>query len=102
MITTKTFTIKVEASIEDLICAKHRLYDMGQIYGSGAQGIVKSLDAKLEAAQRAQARGQNPVAVNKLNAFIQEVEAQTGKHITSQAAAILIRAAQYVITNLAR
>ena len=102
MITTKTFTIKVEASIEDLICAKHRLYDMGQIYGPGAQGIVKSLDAKLEAAQRAQARGQNPVAVNKLNAFIQEVEAQTGKHITSQAAAILIRAAQYVITNLAR
>jgi hypothetical protein len=102
LITTKTYTIKVEASIEDLICAKHRLYDMGQIYGPGAQGIVKSLDAKLEAAQRAQARGQNPVAVNKLNAFIQEVEAQTGKHITSQAAAILIRAAQYVITNLTR
>ena len=99
-VTTETRTIEVEATIADLICAKHRLYDMGWIYGPGAQGIVNSLDAKLEAAQRADERGQRHTAVNILNAFVHEVEAQTGKHITAEAAAILIRGAQYVTNRL--
>jgi len=33
-----------------IICTKHILYDLGEIFGPGAQGIVNSLDAKLEAA----------------------------------------------------
>ena len=101
-VTTERRTIEVEATIAGLICAKHRLYDMGWIYGPGVGGIVNSLDAKLEAAQRAYERGQRHTAVNILNAFVHEVEAQTGKHITAEAAAILIRGAQYVTNRLTR
>ncbi len=92
----------VEATIAGLICAKHQLYDMGWIYGPGAQGIVNSLDAKLEAAQRTYDRGQPHTVANILNAFVHEVEAQTGKHITAEAAAILIRGAQYITNRLAQ
>jgi len=99
-VTTETHPIEVDATIESLMCAKHRLYDMSWIYGPGAQGIVNSLDATLEAAQRALGRGQPHVAVNKLNALIQEVEAQTGRHITPEGAEILIRGAEYVIERL--
>jgi len=97
---TERRTIEVEATIAGLICAKHQLYDMGWIYGPGAQGIVNSLDTKLEAAQRAYDRGQRHTAVNILNAFVHEVESQTGKHITAEAATILIRGAQYVTNRL--
>jgi len=79
---------------------KHRLYDRGWIYGPGAPGIVNSLDAKLETAQRAYDRGQRHTAANILNAFVHEVEAQTGKHITAEAAAILIRGAQHITNRL--
>jgi hypothetical protein len=99
-VTTEMRTIEVEATIAGLVCAKHRLYDIGWIYGPGAQGIVNSLDAKLEAAQRAHDRGQRHTAVNILNAFVHEVEAQTGKHITEEAAVILIRGAQYITNRL--
>jgi len=99
-VTTERRTIEVKATIADLICAKHRLYDMGWIYGPGAGGIVNSLDAKLEAAQRAYERGQRHTAANILNAFVHEVEAQTRKHITAEAAAILIRGAQYITNRL--
>lgn len=99
-VTTETRTIEVEATIKGLICAKHRLYTMGWIYGPGAPGLVKSLDAKLGAAQRAYDRGQRHASVNILNAFVHEVGAQTGKHITAEAATILIRGARYIINSL--
>ncbi len=98
--TTQNRTLIVQVTIEGLVNAKHRLYDMGWIYGPGARGIVNSLDAKLEAAIRARDRGQLHTATNIINAFVHEVEAQTGKHITLEAAAILIRSAQYVTNQL--
>lgn len=98
--TTQSRTLVVQVTIEGLVNAKHRLYDMGWIYGSGARGIVNSLDAKLEAAIRARDRGQLHTATNIINAFVHEVEAQTGKHITLEAAAILIRSAQHVTNQL--
>lgn len=50
------------------------------------QGLTQSLLAKLEAAQRALDAGQNEVAVNNLQAFINEVEAQRGKVLTNEQA----------------
>ena len=44
--------------------------------------------AKLDAAQAAFDRGQTHVAVNLLNAFINEVNAQSGKHIAADHAGI--------------
>ena len=60
------------------------------------QGIVNSLDAKLEAVQEALAAanaGNRSDAGNKLDAFISHVEAQAGKQLTPAQADELIAAA---------
>ena len=54
------------------------------------QGVANSLVQKLEAANAAMGRGQTQVAMNLLRAFINEVSAQSGKHITIDAANMLI------------
>ncbi len=76
------------------------MYDEGGIYGPGAHGIVQSLDAKLEAAQRKLEAGQLQAAINNLQAFIHEIEAQTDKHITPDAAKHMIEDAQRIIASL--
>jgi hypothetical protein len=72
-------------------------------YSSGAidnWGIYISLLAKLQGALKALSKGQTDVAINKLTAFINEVQAQSGNHITAEAAAILIADARWVIYQL--
>lgn len=63
-------------------------------------GIAHSLLAKLSTAQSAQARGQLPVAVNALEAFVHELNAQAGKHIQAEHAAHLRVHAEMVIQSL--
>ncbi len=99
-LTTETRTIQVVTTIEGLACAKHRFYDMGLIYGPGAEGIVKSLDAKLGAALAAERRGQLHAAANILAALVRDVNAQEGKHITPEAASFLTERAQELIDRL--
>jgi hypothetical protein len=64
------------------------------------KGVAKSLTAKLDGAQAALDRGQTRVAVNKLNAFINEVNAQSGKHIAADHAGMLVEHANKVIAAL--
>jgi hypothetical protein len=64
------------------------------------QGITNSLLAKLDAAQAAFDRGQTSVAINKVQAFINEVQAQAGKHIEQMHAGHLVEHAQMVIQAL--
>jgi hypothetical protein len=64
------------------------------------QGVTNSLLAKLDAAQAALDRGQTGVAINLLNAFIHEVQAQAGKHIQQEHAQHLVMHAQLVIQAL--
>lgn len=63
-------------------------------------GICRSLEAKLNAAQGALDRGQTETAINVLEAFLHEVEAQRGKHIAQQGADMLAASARYVIDDL--
>lgn len=63
-------------------------------------GVTKSLLAKLDAAQAALDRVQEDVAVNILQAFIQNVEAQAGKHIVAEHAEHLVMHATEVIIAL--
>jgi len=44
-------------------------------------------------------RGINAVAVNKLQDFSDQVNAQSGRHITADAARILVADAHYVMTT---
>ncbi len=64
------------------------------------QGVTNSLLAKLDAAQAALDRGQTGAAINLLNAFIHEVQAQAGKHIQQEHAQDLVMHAQLVIQAL--
>jgi len=64
------------------------------------QGIVTSLLAKLDAAQKLIADEKVDQAKIILNAFINEVHAQSGKHIRPEAADILIESAEYILSHL--
>lgn len=60
----------------------------------GQRGILNSLEAKLNAAEAAAARGNAQAKAGAIGAFINEVQAQAGKALTADQAAILIRLAQ--------
>ena len=77
-------------------CVQHAA-DMGMIDNPG---VAHSLLSKVEAAQAALDRGQPAVAVNKLRAFIHEVQAQAGKHIDAEHADHMVMHAQMVIDAL--
>jgi len=89
-----TFTVIVTAqSIED---------DVTQFRQSGAidnGGIANSLLAKLESAAAKRASGNCSAAANIYSAFINDLQAQSGKHVTAAAAAIMIADAQYLISH---
>ena len=61
---------------------------------------MKSLLGKLNDAKDLVQRGKKPDAIDKLQGFIDLVTAQRGRHITADAAQILIGDAQYVIGTL--
>jgi hypothetical protein len=64
------------------------------------QGVANSLLAKLDAAQVAQDNGQTGAVINLLGAFIQEIQAQAGKHIAQPHAQHIVTHAQLVIQAL--
>ena len=68
--------------------------------GLGA-GRTQSLDAKLNAANAAVARASYTAATNQLNAFLNEVRAQTGKSISAAQAGVLADAAANIVAALA-
>ncbi|MBI4667998.1 MAG: hypothetical protein HY747_02250 [Elusimicrobia bacterium] len=89
------------ASLLDyLIDQKHQAKQAGWISGPGAEGMEKSLDAKLNAAKDAVGRGQNNAARNQLKAFLNEVEAQRGKALNNNTYLLLKLNAQYILTKL--
>jgi hypothetical protein len=95
------------AFIDNIVSLKHEAADLGWITN---QGIVLSLDQKLEAARKKLEQGNTKAAKNILNAFIKEVEAQgcesyeskcpKGKHILPEAYALLKYNAKYLVDNL--
>jgi hypothetical protein len=90
----------------NIINLKHEAFNLGWIKN---EGILKSLDAKLDNAKKKLENGDTKTAKNILNAFINEVEAQgcatyencpSGKHLTSEAYGLLKYNAQYLIDHL--
>jgi FIMAH domain-containing protein len=64
------------------------------------QAIGNSLDAKLNTANAALAGGDNKMATNILNALLNEVDAQAGKQLSSEAVALLKINTQYLISKI--
>lgn len=79
---SKTIQFETVASIESLKALVTLFANNNKIDNAG---IANSLQAKLEN--------------NNLNSFINEVQAQSGKHISSEAAEYLLRDAQYVLSQ---
>ena len=77
--------------------------EVSALLSSGAitsPGVATSLTSTLENALFAFEQGNAQAAENMLQAFINKVEAQTGKQITAEAAAILIEAAKQIINKM--
>jgi hypothetical protein len=94
---TQSVTFTVSATVDTLLASIKRFVAEGKIDNSGIQN---SLVKKLQGVQDAVKKGQIVPAINKLQAFINEVRAQSGKHITTDAANQLIADAQWVIAHL--
>jgi len=84
-------------TIEGLITFKEECFASGCIDN---KGVANSLDQELKAAKNALDQGQVDTAVNILNAFINEVEAQSGKHISPRCAHLLTEYAERLIELL--
>ena len=61
---------------------------------------MNSLDKKLENAKKQLEKGKIKNALNILNAFLNQVEAQKDKHLTSEAYALLRFNAEYLVQRL--
>jgi len=62
--------------------------------------IINGLNVKLNAAKASILKGNNKVAVNQLNAFINELDAQKGKQVNENAWALLKANAEFIIAKL--
>jgi len=63
------------------------------------QGICRSLEAKLENGKRQLERGNKTAAIGSLQAFLNEVEAQKGKQVSSEAYALLYFNGEYLLNR---
>jgi len=85
------------AFLDSLISYKHQALALDWIKN---QGITNSLDQKLENARSLLEKKNNQASKNILHAFLNEVEAQKDKHLTSEAYALLKFNAEYLISKL--
>ena len=83
--------------LDTLISYKHQALALGWIDN---QGVANSLDQKLDNAKSQLQKGDTTAAKNTLRALVNEVEAQNGKHLTSEAFALLKYNAEYLISKL--
>jgi hypothetical protein len=64
------------------------------------KGLCQSLQAKLKNVQKQLGKGKTNTAINDLQAFINEVEAQKGKHLTSEGYGLLYYNGEYLLKKL--
>ena len=86
-----------QPTIATLEACVHHMSEMGLINN---HGVTLSLLAKLDSAENALNHGHTASAINKLNAFISEVRAQSGTSIVPMHAMQLVMHAQLVINAL--
>lgn len=94
---TDTTKSTVFEKIVTLVTLKQDLENAFKLSLISSQGIYKSLLQKLNNAGKSYNRGQIKAAINILQAFINETEAQRGKQLTNDAAAILAEDAELLI-----
>ena len=91
---SKSVTFTVTANIQSLKASITRLYQEGKI---GDASVYQGLMDKLMAAEKSK---KVDTTINILTAFMNLVQAQSDKHISLDAANLLLTDAQYVIAHL--
>lgn len=94
---SQSVTFSVTATLPSLFTGINRLYDEGKI---DSAGVRTSLTQKLMAVQSSLDRGNTKAALQALLAFINEVQAQSGKHIQPEAASWLLADANWIINQI--
>jgi hypothetical protein len=94
--TTQAVNFSVISTVQALKATVNRFYGEGKIDRADIQA---SLLKQLSDAQAYLDKGNVKAAKNALNAFINLVRAQSGKHISGDAASLLIGDAKYVIAH---
>lgn len=83
--------------LDRLIFLKDSMPDYGWITNNG---IINSLNVKLRAAKESLQKDKKETAANQLKAFINELNAQKGKHINENAWVLLRANAEFIIAKL--
>ena len=86
-----------EITIDSVIVAIHQYHNSGWI---DSLGVKTSLIQKLESTKKNLDKNKVKTAKNILEAIINEIEAQSGKHIDSDIATILIKNVEYIIEQI--
>lgn len=94
---TETVEFNVVVTIDSLIALVEKFYELGYI---DEEDVKLGFLDKLYAAKMKMEAGKTKTAKNILNAFMNHLRAQMGKHITVEAAEILQEDAQYLIDTL--
>jgi hypothetical protein len=94
---TQSVTFSVMATPDSLAAGVKRLFEEGKIDNVG---VYNSLISKLNAVLSALDKSKTSLAIQNLQAFVNEVNAQSGKHITAEAAMLLVTDAQWIIEQL--
>ncbi|MDI6735078.1 MAG: S8 family serine peptidase [bacterium] len=94
--TSTVSMVKKEITIDDILKEIDNYLSNGSIDNDG---VGNSLKVKLNKAKAKIEAGQTNTAINILNAFINEVSAQKGKHITSETADSLISNVNSIIES---
>ncbi len=84
-VSTTRVAFEVEATLASLRATVERFSSEGGISPGGARSLL----AKLDSAMAASARGNQRAAIQTLDAFLAELDAQDGKHISPEAARVL-------------
>jgi len=93
---SQSVSFNIIATLDSLIEAVNYFVQKGEVNDNN---LWKSLFRKLSEAQEAVKRGNMNVAVNKLRDFMDQVNAQSGKQITTYSASLLITDAEYVLNT---
>jgi len=83
--------------VDTLISYEHQAFELGWIDN---QGILNSLDSKLNHVKKQLEKDNITTAINGLKAFVNEVEAQKDKHLTSEAYALLKYNTEFLMGKL--
>jgi len=89
-------TIMAYVTVQDVIDSVMDYYDSGDISNAG---IYNSLMKQLQGALDALNKDNPQAAENKLKSFINSVKAQSGKHISLEAASSLIMDVEWILAN---